>query len=149
MEIRPPCAIIHKYRGKYGMTGNATHDIVVLAADSLGGARVASADAHDRDGRAGEADKDVDALDNDAEQAEEASDGGVRGLIVASRQSLQSVAPDIEHAYTLHAVAALDGARRARIALREGGGGRKNREGSEGEGSDAREHHCVEFESAG
>ena len=133
----------------YSKSLQDTHNVVVLAADSLGGARAAGADTNDGDGRAGKADEDVDTLDNDAEEAEEASNGGVRGLTIASRQSRQFAALHIEHAYTLHAVAALDGARRARIALRKGGGGRKNREGSDGEGSDAREHHCVEFESAG
>ena len=50
---------------------NGTHDVVVLAADSLGIARVTGGHADDGDGRAGEADKDVDALDNNAKQAEE------------------------------------------------------------------------------
>ena len=48
-----------------------TYNVVVLAANRVGGALVTSADADDGDGRAVEAEKYVDALDDDAEEAEE------------------------------------------------------------------------------
>ena len=48
-----------------------TYDVVVLAADRVGGARAAGADADDGDGRAVEAEHHVETLDDDAEQTEE------------------------------------------------------------------------------
>ena len=53
---------------------------VVLAAHSVSGAR-APADANDGDRRTVEADKHVDALDDDAEQAKDRSCSGVRCLL--------------------------------------------------------------------
>ena len=60
--------------------GAGTHDVVVLAADGLGRALVAGADADDGDRGAVEPDKRVDALEDDAEQAEQERHGGVAGL---------------------------------------------------------------------
>ena len=53
-----------------------TYDVVVLATDRVGRALVV-ADADDGDGRALDADYSVDALDNDAEQAQERARDGV------------------------------------------------------------------------
>lgn len=64
--------------------GKYTHDVVVLAADDVRAARVAGADADDVDGRALEADEDVDALDDDAEQAEQEGRDRVSGLETAA-----------------------------------------------------------------
>ena len=51
-----------------------THNSVVLAADGISRARVA-ANANDADRGAGEADEDIDALNDDAEQAKEGRTG--------------------------------------------------------------------------
>ena len=47
------------------------YDVVVLAADGISGAAVAGTHTDDGDGRAVEAEHDVDALDYDAQQAEQ------------------------------------------------------------------------------
>ena len=57
-----------------------TYGVVVVAADGVGSALVAGADTDDGDGGAGEADKDVHALDDDAKQAEERRSSGVASL---------------------------------------------------------------------
>ena len=66
-----------------------THDVVVLAADDVRAARVAGADADDGDGRAVEADERVDALEDDAEQAEEERRSRVAGLLWCVRRACQ------------------------------------------------------------
>ena len=56
------------------------YEAVVLAAHDVGRAAIAGTDTDDGDGRAGEADEDVHALDDDAEQAEDRSRARVAGL---------------------------------------------------------------------
>lgn len=48
-----------------------TYDIIVLAAHDIGRAGAAAANPNNIDGRAGEADKDIEALDDEVEQAED------------------------------------------------------------------------------
>ena len=74
-------------------SANDTHDIVVLAADGLGTARIAGADTDDGDGRAVEADEHIDTLDDDAEETEEEARRRIylvdsQGLIYDSRGKL-------------------------------------------------------------
>ena len=57
-----------------------TYDVVVVAAHSVGTARIASAHANDADRRAVEADEGVDILEDDAQEAEDSSNAGVVGL---------------------------------------------------------------------
>ena len=70
---------------------------VVLAANGLGAARVAGADADDGDRRAVEADEDVDALDDDAEQAEEERRSGAAGLWTGASAGRSEHADRREH----------------------------------------------------
>ena len=82
MEIKPPC---REWRGEY-KTGcvrsqaRDTYDVVVLAADSLGRARVAGADTDDGDGRAVEANEAGDGPEDDAEQTEQKVTGVVENM---------------------------------------------------------------------
>ena len=81
MEMRVPC---QKRRVStllfVKMKTRWTDIAVVLTADDVSGAR-APADANDGDRRTVEADKHVDALDDDAEQAKDRSCSGVRCLL--------------------------------------------------------------------
>ena len=57
-----------------------THDVVVLAAHSVGRARSTSAHANDGDGRAVKANKDIDTLNDNAKQSEEEGGSGIASL---------------------------------------------------------------------
>ena len=57
-----------------------TYDVVVLAADGVGVA-VTAAHTDDADRRAGQANQDVNALDDNPEQAQEEGSGGVACLL--------------------------------------------------------------------
>ena len=82
MEMRPPCMIPVNTSCPIALAeGKNTHDVVVLAAHCSGRALVAGSDADDGDGRAVEADEGVDALEDNAEQAEEERRGGTAGLL--------------------------------------------------------------------
>ena len=60
--------------------GIRTDVTVVLAAHSAGRARVAAADTDDGDGRAGQANRDVEVLEDDTEKAQDRGGGGVASL---------------------------------------------------------------------
>ena len=66
MEMRPPWDRISLTSWSIYNPLRGTYDVVVLAADSGGAARVAGADANDGDGRAVKANKDIDTLNDDA-----------------------------------------------------------------------------------
>ena len=57
-----------------------TYGVVVVAADGVGSALVASADTDDGDGAAVEADEDVQVLEEDAEEAQDDADTSRVGL---------------------------------------------------------------------
>ena len=116
---------------------------VVGAADGVGRAAAPGAHADDGDRGAGHADKDVDVLDDDAEQAQQ---GGARGR---PSLSITNVSERFEQgtgkAYGLGGVAALQvpGGAIGGSAERDGVGGRKERESGESESEDAGEHHIA------
>ena len=60
--------------------GIRTDVAVVLAAHSVGRARVAAADADDGDGRAGQANPDVEVLENDTKKGQDGGSGRVASL---------------------------------------------------------------------
>ena len=64
----------------YGLDGTFTHDVVVLAAHGGRRAGVAASDADDGDGGAGEADKDVQVLEDNTKQAEDRSRACIASL---------------------------------------------------------------------
>lgn len=91
-------------------TSGSTYHGVVLAAHHVRGARAAP-DADDADGRAAQAQDDVEALHDDAEQAEERAAGGRVSLQYREAMSALKFCADAgEPAYALEGVAALDGA---------------------------------------
>ena len=67
-------------RGWQSWVNVRTHHVVVLAADDLGVALLAGANANNVDGVALEPDERVDALDCDADEAKERGGGRVLGL---------------------------------------------------------------------
>ena len=103
----------------------STHEAVVLTTDNVGAA-LATANPNNADGRAGEADQDVHALNYDAEQAKKSCGAGVTGLFIACTVSHFTTVAAYERTYGLDAVAALDVARRA--------GAFGNTSGSSGDG---------------
>ena len=68
-----------------------TYGVVVVAADGLGVALVAGADADDGDGRAVEAEEDVNPLHDDAEQSEKSRGRRRAGLLRRRRMGVSSV----------------------------------------------------------
>ena len=58
----------------------STYEVVVLAADGLLNAVRTASNADDRDGVAAQADKNIDVLEDNAQQAEESGDSGSGGL---------------------------------------------------------------------
>ena len=67
------------------------YDVVVLAADGISGAAVAGTHTDDGDGRAVEAEEDVDPLHDDAEQSEEKRASRRAGLLRRSTMGASSV----------------------------------------------------------
>ena len=121
--------------------GKGTYGVVIVAADRLGGALVAGADADDGDGRAVEADLRVDGAEHDAEQSEDDRHQGVSRLQDRRARQLGSASvtkKDMEErgvAHRLNLLAALDRAGGAGVLARlegAGGGGRSQRVGDGG-----------------
>ena len=76
MEIKPPCVCVRDISvpasHRCASSGPAkTYDVVVGAADGVGRARVASADADDGDGRAVEPDEPSDIPEDNPEETQE------------------------------------------------------------------------------
>ena len=151
IATRPDC-IVRVSRARRRMGIGKTYKVVVLAADSLLAAGVA-ANAKNVDRGAVKTDGDVEALEVYREQAQE---GRGKDASEVDRVCLKNACISIliryagSTTYRLDLVAALDRTRRAILALLEGGGGRKNGEGSERERGEAREHHlAIEDEGGG
>ncbi len=76
----PPCRICVE-------ESKATHDVIVFAADHVGGASIARANADDSDRRAAETKEKVDAIENDTQQAKDGPEAWILGLTVMSDES--------------------------------------------------------------
>ena len=133
MEIRPPYGI-GSVSNESIRTGKVTHDVVVLAADHVGIALAAGTDANDGDGRAVDAEEDVNAINDNTEKTEEKVPDRIDGLRRRIREmsQLQHTALRLDMVANLHGtVAALDGARGAGRASTGTGrrrGGRSHRD---------------------
>ena len=77
MEMRPPYNPVSESSSKSVKTADNS---VVLAADDVGGAGTAVADADNADGGAVEAKEKIDTVDDDAEQPQKQTENGVIGL---------------------------------------------------------------------
>ncbi len=120
--------------------GLSTHDVVVLAADGLLGACRATAKTDDTQRAALEPNLAGEVLEAEAQEAEGAGHG-VRLGLVPTPSERKPARGAWAYTYVVDGVAALDVAGVAVAATEDGrGGGRKEREGEEGEGSSTSEH---------
>lgn len=81
MEMRPPWTkIVTPQFIRSQKTERRTYDVVVLTADDVRAARVATAEADDGNGGAVQTKERVDAVDDNAEKAKDQAKYGVTGL---------------------------------------------------------------------
>ena len=123
------------------MKAGDTYNIVVLAAHHVGRASIARANTDDSDRGAVETEKDINAFDDDAEEAQKEAADGVASLLNKRSPSVFDLKHEDTRTHLSDVVAALNGPGAARRRRGVGGvGGRKEGESEESDSADAREH---------